>query len=435
MYIEKRRRRWYAIHEIPADVRDTLKRGRRYCQSLETEDEREAKRRAVVLEQRWLLEIEQARSQSPDALERDAAFWKKNLKTATEKDRDIILSFIADKAEDIIQRAAARAGITNDQDPRIEELPEADKARRYFALATGQLVRTDEHIEEWLATKADMQAKQKDMYRSDLKRLATRFPYAQDVTRKDALGWVNDLMGAGGLKKKTVQRILSACRGYWGYLRDIEVVAEDAAPFRELVRDAKGSYTKASAQDARQPFTPEQVMALLRGAEAREDHQMADLIRLGMWTGCRIESLCALRVEDVHDDFFRVLDDKTPAGTRDVPIHSKLRPVLRRLIEESKEGFVLSGLTENKYGDRSNAIGKRFGRLKAAMGFGPQHVFHSIRKTVITQLERRGVPENVTADIVGHDKPTITYGLYSGGNSLETMQEAVERLDYPGWSG
>ena len=27
--------------------------------------------------------------------------------------------------------------------------------------------------------------------------------------------------------------------------------------------------------------------------------------------------------------------------------------------------------------------------------------------------------------------PTITYGLYSGGNSLKTMQEAIERLDYP----
>jgi len=55
-------------------------------------------------------------------------------------------------------------------------------------------------------------------------------------------------------------------------------------------------------------------------------------------------------------------------------LRSLLRPalVLRRRngsftrdnSESTKDGYVLSGLTTNKYGDRSNAIGKRFGRLK-----------------------------------------------------------------------
>jgi len=54
-------------------------------------------------------------------------------------------------------------------------------------------------------------------------------------------------------------------------------------------------------------------------------------------------------------------------------------------------------------------------------------------KTVATLLENAGVPENVAADIIGHDKPTMTYGLYSGGASLEVKREALERIDYPGW--
>lgn len=37
--------------------------------------------------------------------------------------------------------------------------------------------------------------------------------------------------------------------------------------------------------------------------------------------------------------------------------------------------YLLSGLTPNKYGDRSNAIGKRFGHLKKALGFGEKRVF------------------------------------------------------------
>lgn len=91
----------------------------------------------------------------------------------------------------------------------------------------------------------------------------------------------------------------------------------------------------------------------------------------------------------------------------------------------------LSGLTENKYGDRSNAIGKRFGRLRTAQGFDGRYVFHSIRKTVVTILEQATVPEGVVADIVGHEKQTMTYGLYSGGTSLDNKRDAIEKLAYP----
>jgi integrase len=100
-------------------------------------------------------------------------------------------------------------------------------------------------------------------------------------------------------------------------------------------------------------------------------------------------------------------------------------------LKETSDGFVLSGLSANKYGDRSDAVGKRFGRLKTDLGFGDAYVFHSIRKTVTTLLENAGVPENVAADIVGHEKPRITYGLYSGGNSLEVKRKAIEKLSYP----
>jgi integrase len=149
-----------------------------------------------------------------------------------------------------------------------------------------------------------------------------------------------------------------------------------------------------------------------------------------MWTGCRIEELCALKVEQVKDDHFSIGDAKTKAGWRDVPIHRELAQTMTRLIDDSADGYVLSGLSVNKYGDRSNAVGKRFGRLKKDLDFGKQHVFHSIRKTVVTILENAGVPENVVADIVGHEKTTMTYGLYSGGLSLVVKHEALNKLAY-----
>jgi integrase len=103
---------------------------------------------------------------------------------------------------------------------------------------------------------------------------------------------------------------------------------------------------------------------------------------------------------------------------------------MRRLVKASAGGFVLSGLSLNKYDDRGNAIGKRFGHMKRSLGFGEDRVFHSIRKTVATLLEDAGVAENVAADILGHEKPRITYGLYSGGTSLKTKHAAIETLAY-----
>ena len=64
------------------------------------------------------------------------------------------------------------------------------------------------------------------------------------------------------------------------------------------------------------------------------------------------------------------------------------------------------------------------------MGFDNRYVFHSIRKTVTTLLEQAGVPEGVAADIVGHEKQTMTYGVYSGGSSLAQKVNAIKLLDY-----
>ena len=154
-----------------------------------------------------------------------------------------------------------------------------------------------------------------------------------------------------------------------------------------------------------------------------------------MWTGARIEELCVLRVEGVTADHLDIHDAKTAAGVRKVPVHSKLKATVHRLVKAAKarkdDPFLIAGQQTNKFGDRSGALGKRFGRLKTAAGYGKKHVFHSIRKTVATLLENAKVPEGVAADIIGHDKPTMTYGLYSGGASMKTKREAIEKLRYP----
>ena len=57
-------------------------------------------------------------------------------------------------------------------------------------------------------------------------------------------------------------------------------------------------------------------------------------------------------------------------------------------------------------------------------------MFHSFLKTVVTLLEQAGISENLAVDIVGHEKPRITYGLYSGGLSLEQKLKTINSINY-----
>ena len=418
-YLQKRRRLWYAVLEIPAALRSRFQGKARFVKSLETDSPGLAQRRVGPVVAGWLADLDRAREAKGEPMVGDAAYlWRLLREATTEARRSEILEHIDD--------AATSIGALHAEDGRPAS--SAPEAQQFYAEATGALVPTLDHLEEWLSTSGST-AKTKDMHRSDVKRLAAKFPLLRDVERPAVRRWVTGLMNDEGLAPKTVQRVLSALRGYWRYLQTINVVAETEEPFTnlEVVRQAK----RVSQQSARQPFKPVDVPRLVQAAVSADDTQLADLIRLAMWTGCRIEELCALKIGDVADDRFSIREAKSAAGVRIVPVHVELQPVINRSVKESRDGYVVSGLTFNKYGDRSNAIGKRFGHLRTAQGFNASFVFHSIRKTVITILENAGVSENVVADIVGHEKPRITYGLYSGGATLEVKREALAKLVYP----
>jgi integrase len=186
-------------------------------------------------------------------------------------------------------------------------------------------------------------------------------------------------------------------------------------------------------------FEPEDYKKILKAAHGygiEDNDHLADLIRLSARTGCRIDELCGLDLKNVilsHSvPHFISEDAKTEAGNRKVPIHSGIKQLVSRLMDSSEDGYLLSGLTFNKYESKSNAIGKKFGRLKASLKFGPNLVFHSFRRGVATQFENKAVPEIIAARILGHEFPTMSFGTYSGGADLKTLTEAVETLNWTG---
>jgi len=428
MYLQLRWRTWWCHHDVPPSIRHALGR-KRFSANLKTHDRATAKVRATLFEARWLAEIERARGAHDSDTE--AAFWRKALaQPMPEAERRAALQILSYEAELPVTEAALRAGITSADDPRYRDLPEYVAAQRLVGAATGNLLRLDEHLDAYLATLAGQnEAKSIGMKQATITKACQRFTYVADVTRKAVQEWING-MGAAGAAPATIRRVASEMRGFWRYLTAVEAVADGPSPFEKLAIPTAGKKAKA---DERRPFEPADVTRLAAEARKRGDGQLADLIELAAYTGGRLEELAALPVARVNivARYIEIADAKTAAGWRQVPIHTRLVPTVTRLVKDSLDGYLLTGLAESRYGDRGDALSKRFGRLKADLGFGPQHVFHSIRKTVATLLEGAGVSENVAADLMGHERPTLTYGLYSGGASLALKAAAIEKLAYP----
>ncbi len=409
--IERRNNTWFATLHVPPDVVEVLGK-RKFFQTLKTTDKRTAESRAAVVVAGWKAQIQLARGSSDPFID-EAMDWRQAISNTSDP-------------EDI---DALECGLEDRIESHIEPTYGQEEAGRFYAIASGKQTLLSPIIPKWKAM-LELAPKSIDQMEKDVKLMVKAFPTAQSINREAVHVWLENLTsGESKLSPSSIRRIVGFCRNFWRYLQDAGVAPKGSTPF--AVPTFAKQKKNGKSQSGWIPFTPKDVITLQQKAVKIGDQQLADLIELGAYTGARIEELCSLKLSAIKETSLIISDAKTSAGNREVPIHSKLAPLVQRLKDESKDDYLLSGLTFNKYKDRSNAIGKRFGRLKKSMGFEQKHVFHSIRKTVVTMLENAGVSENLAADIVGYDKPRITYGLYSGGASLEVKREALEKITYP----
>ena len=405
--IQKRGNLYHARLGIPSDLRDKFNK-REFKQSLETSDRQEAEIRALAVVSKWKRQIAAARG-SLDAIEKMAA--------------DI-------RVETDYSEPHVETGMTG-KDWHIESIADSfndeEKEIRFRNIAMGRktpfITFLDKFLEQW-----EVDQKTKDMASSFIKKIGNHFKSIESISRPEVLRLVRKDSSANSTKTKN----FAFARRYWKYLEDEGIVNLEARnPFSEL--NLKTNKKKAEAV-VRKAFSKADIESLHGEALKSEDRILGDLIALGAYTGARIDELCELTVDDVliaeGVQVLSIRDAKTKAGVRSVPVHPELKTLIKRLVEQTQDGYLVLNQTSNKYQKRSNALGKRFGRLKKKLGFGADFVFHSIRKTVITELENAGIPEGISADIVGHEKKTMTYGLYSAGTSDKKKFEAIKNLEY-----
>lgn len=408
-HLEKRGANYLAVLTIPADVRAIIGK-LRFVQSTQTGIKATAKLRAAILVAGWTEEIKRARGTVPSATD---DYWTSLRKDYIHGDEDTQLAI-----QDIAQAAASK-------------MQDREQASRLFKVATNQATPLDALVTAW-KDHLRLAPKTIDQQHRDVLGMLAQFKTLESLQPQAVKAWTKKLLDEG-TTASSLERIGGSCRSLWRYLRDSEAVPVDALdPFAGSFKLAKK--IAPSNTVGRKEFTPEEVSKLHRAAIQADDHDLANLILLGASTGARIEELCSLTVSDCLGGAFTIRASKTNAGVREVPIHSALVALvagMTKTAKAAKDEYLVPSTAKGKYGIRSDPLSKRFGKLKTAQGFTKAHSFHSIRKTVATMLERAGVVEGVAADILGHEKKTLTYGLYSGGSSMEAKREALEKVQYP----
>lgn len=411
-HTEKRANLYYAVLTIPAEVRHIVGK-LRFFQSTQTGNKAEAAIRIAILVAGWKTEIAKARGTLPDP---KATFWE-SLRTDFINAKD-------DAHESVAQDAIEQALTTGPH--RIVDPAKASQTWKY---ATGQATLLAPLVTGW---KASLRHAQKtiDQQSRDVTKMAEHFVSVEELTPQKIKAWTDKLIGKGATAS-TMERMGNGCRSLWAYLQQsgaVSMIEPDpfVGPFKLAMRTAVNNKVGRSGVS----YSPDQLAALYSGAVAKGDAPLADLIALGAYTGARIEELCKLTKDTAKDGVFH-MGTKTEASLRDCPIHPAVAPLVARMLAASKDGFLVPSTADNQYGNRSGPLSQRFGHLKKALGYGRAHVFHSTRSTLITMMERARVPEGIAADIVGHAKKTITYGLYGTGSAAQQKLDAISKVVFP----
>lgn len=167
-------------------------------------------------------------------------------------------------------------------------------------------------------------------------------------------------------------------------------------------------------------YTKEEINILWQ----HKDNEIARLLLILLYTGCRIGELLNAKYSDVNvqEHYFSIKDAKTKAGIRDIAIPSDLRPFLEHF--EKDDNYIIE-TCRNAQRVRS-ALEIKVKRQLPQWNI-QMHTFHDTRHTFITELTVKGVDERIIQQMVGHKALNVTREVYTHC-PLSKKLEVVEGL-------
>lgn len=429
-YIEKRRRLYYAVLDVPTSVRDLLGGKRRYVQSLKTDDIHLAELRKRPLIAEWRRQIDEARRALSDPLMAQAVELRNLPDTSFHQQRDgedadAAADFAAELRSDEIARHAER----------IESSHGYETAKAFVRVARGKDDALTVLARQWQSeglVKPREQANREGVLKHLFGWMArSHIPLtAASVSRKVAGRYVSEELV--GRNRATAGKYLTTLSSLWRWIISKGEASENPWRGHQLPKQVRGSDERERA------FTDEEVRRLFAGNPDKLTHDTMMVLAL---TGARIEEIASMRVKDIREGWITIAKSKTSAGVRRVPVHPALAKIIKaRTKDKTPDDRIFHDMvSESKLGTHSAAFVKRFGYHRKRVGVGEKREgirrslvnLHSFRRWFITKAEQAGIVPWVIAAVVGHARQGMTLGTYSRGPSDEQLRECVEIISLP----
>ncbi|MCT2558416.1 tyrosine-type recombinase/integrase [Tsuneonella sp. YG55] len=237
---------------------------------------------------------------------------------------------------------------------------------------------------------------------------------------------------AKGMSDATINRHAATLKSYWAWAQERDY-CEGNNPFSGFHKRLKeGRNVKGYLA-----WEPHELEQLFNPPPKRRD--VTEVMLVAMYSGMRLDEIASLTRGQIRTEagvtYANVVDAKTAAGERRVPIHPELSWLAKRAEGDPAERIWPRFNCEGPGKKAGADAGKEFSRFKLARGFASRRkAFHSFRKNFVGQLEEAGVPQSDAAHVVGHEVG-FTYRTYNpNGLSLQRLADIVALIRYPGLS-
>ena len=436
-YLVLRRQGYYVSVEVPPSVRPMLGK-KRLQRTLATRSLETARRKRWEVVRELKEAIEAARpGREGDPLVEQALFLRDALEGAAMTDEEAGGGPDDPATTDVIRDMAVEAAARADA-------KRPGSGATFAGVFHGTATPLLHHQDRWLVeggahgpyeerTKGDHRRALKEL--SDWLATIRRPATLQAVTRPIAGRFVSEHLIPSGRAPKTVTKIISSLASYWVWLRKRGHVSdEQRSPWVDQA-PAKGARA-GRGRAVERPFTDDEVRALLGGSAAPI---MADFLRVALLSGLRREEIGRLTIADTKGGVFVIHSGKTSAARRRVPVHPDLvELVARRSAGKTGAAYLFHDLT-SKRPERTDAIGKQFGRYRRDLGIqdgeGRRSLvnFHSCRRWFDTAAINAGQPPHVVSLVMGHEegRKGMTLGRYWGGAEDAALRKVVEAVQLP----
>lgn len=452
-YLEKHGNQWRVQVKVPAPVRHIVGKAK-LVRPLKTDSlaKANALRWNVVAEFREVIasaqrQLETGSGSLQNPIVRDALDYRKELQRAL-KDPSYGQE-IAPWGEVVADGPMVMRSLISERAQELSEAGNPGAGSIFYKIASGEETLLVTFINQWLA-ESSMKPRQKIDYRRAVLKLDRWLGLnghaltIEAVTRKAAGDYVTKAFVERGAHWRTANKDISCLSSYWKWLRRKGHVEDNVWQGQSLPE------RRVSKQEKKRPYTDEEVLKLISNDPPE---YLMDAIFIAALSGMRVEEIAQLRIRDVQNGVIDVKLAKTPAGEREVPIHSSLFHIFeRRCKGKPLDSFLFDELPTPAEGspvERSQKISKRFTDYRRRIGVDDRLPgarqsrvdFHSFRrwfsKKAADALDNgaTGYSPWTIAEVIGHSKEDMplgmTMGRYAGDTSLAAKQACVESVTLP----